>query len=99
VRPDRGTLYIGWAGFDDTLTLRAELEVLGSKDEVGENQNVTGDDSEAAQVMNLFGAYQINEKLFLRARINNITDEAYRRFDQIDNSIGRNARLEMALAF
>ena len=99
VRPDRGTFYVGWQGWGNKVSLRAELESFGSKEEVGENDNVVGNSSDGATVGNIYGAYQVNDNVVVRLRINNITDESYRRFDQIDNSIGRNARLELGVGF
>lgn len=98
VRPEQGTAYIGWNGLNQRLALRAELEAFGSKTELGDG-GVVGDSSDSATIGNLYAAYGINDKTVIKARINNIADEAYRRFDQIDNAVGRNVRIELLYRF
>ena len=98
VRPESGTLYIGWSGLDDRLVLQAEVESFGGKTELGDG-GVIGDSTESATLGNLFVGYAITDNLVLKGRINNVTDEFYRRFDQIDNGIGRNFRVEALYRF
>lgn len=98
VRPHSGVLYAGVRMMDGRFTLGAEAEFVGSKTEIGANQ-VVGDTSEAYEVLNLFGSYDINDQTAISGRINNITDETYRAFDQIDNSPGLNATLSLVHRF
>ncbi|RMB13020.1 TonB-dependent heme/hemoglobin receptor [Eilatimonas milleporae] len=99
VRPVRGSLFLGVRLLDQKLELGTEMESFGSQTEFGENQNVVGDSSEGATIFNLFGAYRFSSRTALTTRINNVTDRLYRRFDQIDNSIGLNARLALNIVF
>lgn len=97
VRPPRLTVNAGWQGLDDRLLLQAEVEHIGDKEEFGENEGVIGDSSDAATFGNLFAAWQLTDAIQFSVRVNNLTDEEFRRFDQIDPSIGRNYRAEFAL--
>ncbi|MEM9315842.1 MAG: TonB-dependent receptor [Pseudomonadota bacterium] len=99
VRPARGTVTVGWKTLDQKFRVQAELETFASKDEVGENDNVVGDSADGATLGNLFATYRLSDQGTVSLRINNITDVSYRRFDQIDPSIGRTIRGEVTLQF
>ena len=99
VRPARGTLALGWENADGRIRLQAEVESFADKDEVGENDNVVGDSSESETIGNVFARYQFSDRAYVNLRVNNVTDVNYRRFDQIDPSIGRTIRGEIGLQF
>lgn len=98
VRPEQGSAYITWTGLDQKLVIRGEVESFGSKTELGDG-GVVGDSSDSATIGNIYFAYGVNNNTVIKARVNNITDKAYRRFDQIDNAIGRNVRIELLYRF
>lgn len=99
VRPARGTLLLGWESVDGRLRLQAEMEGFADKDEIGENDNVVGNSSESEAIGNLFAQYRFSDSSYMSLRVNNVADANYRRFDQIDPSIGRTIRLEIGLQF
>lgn len=98
VRPEMGNVFVQWSGLDDKLVLRADVESFGSKTEIGES-DIIGASSDAATIANLFAGYALNDKTVVKARVNNVTDKQYRRFDQIDNAMGRNVRVELVYRF
>lgn len=99
VRPANGLVYGGGRFLNDTLKVGAEVEAWRSKTEVGENDGVVGNSTKAASIANLFGSYEINEMVIIDARVNNLFDREYRKFDTIDNGMGRNIKLAVTMNY
>lgn len=99
VRPANGVVYAGLRFFEETLSMGAEAEMFAGKDEVGDNQGVFGNSTSGASLFNVFAVYKPTENFSLDARVNNIFNRQYRRFDQIDNGPGLNGKISMRVKF
>lgn len=99
VRPTRVSGFVGTRLFEDKLVIGFEVESFGGKTEFGQNQDVVGESTEGATIFNFFGSYEITPEIQVTFRVNNFTDKLYRRFDQIDNSIGINGKAAISARF
>lgn len=98
IRPYSGVAYGGVRLFNQRMTLGTEIEWFDAKSEVGNNE-VVGNASGGGTIFNIFGSYDIDDQWTFNARVNNITDEVYRKFDQIDLNPGLNAKFSVVARF
>ncbi len=99
VRPTSATLYGGMRFLDYALTVGSEIEMAQGKTETGENLGVIGDSTKGYTLVNLFSSYRLSDSVSLNARIDNLFDVVYRRFDHIDNGEGISGRLSLTARF
>ncbi len=95
VPPFRFVTTAGFRALDEALTIGGRLNVIGSK----KDDTSTGFVGEAYQTVDLFGSYQINEKLMANVALNNIFDREYTQYLNADPSPGFNAKASLTLKF
>lgn len=107
VRPENGILRGGMRFMEQRLTVGGEVEIWSSKtDEPDSRNNSAGSSSvvgsgmtDSYEVFNLFASYAINDSWNITGRINNVSDETYRRFDSAENAPGRNVVVSVSTRF
>lgn len=94
---DQVTLTAGFRAFDNKLTAGARTRFVAKQDRFEPGEIRAAQFADSYTVVDLFGEYQVNDKLTVNANIDNLFDETYRQHLDQYNSPGFNARVGVTM--
>jgi len=98
VRPDAFSATAGFTLLDDTLTLGGRITAVARQDDIPSG-GLAGLQGNSYELLDLFATYEATDKMRFNLALNNVTDEQYTQYLDVNASEGFSATLSATFKF